>query len=253
MKKFIILFSVVAGFTMTGCKKGFLDINQNPNEAVESNITPNLILPNALNRTAGRIANQFGWLNHYIGYWAPSGSFSSNTQETTYNLTTGFQTGQWSGVYDNLFDYDFMQKKAVAANQTFYVGIAKIMKSLLFQRLVDMYGNVPYTQAFDQVAHIRPAYDQASAIYADLLVQITDGINLIKAADVNANPKIATADIMFGGSKTLWAKFGNTLKLRILMHQSQMSGFNPAAAITTITTEGSGFLGTGQSADVNPG
>lgn len=253
MKKFIILFSVVAGFTMTGCKKGFLDINQNPNEAVESNITPNLILPNALNRTAGRIANQFGWLNHYIGYWAPSGSFSSNTQETTYNLTTGFQTGQWSGVYDNLFDYDFMQKKAVEANQTFYVGIAKIMKSLLFQRLVDMYGNVPYTQAFDQVAHIRPAYDQASAIYADLLVQITDGINLIKAADVNANPKIATADIMFGGSKTLWAKFGNTLKLRILMHQSQMSGFNPAAAITTITTEGSGFLGTGQSADVNPG
>jgi hypothetical protein len=253
MKKLIILLTAVAGLSITGCKKGFLDINNNPNEAVESNMTPNLILPNALNRTAGRIANQYGWLNHYVGYWAPSGSFSSNTQETTYNLTTGFQAAQWTGIYDNLYDYHFMQLKAEALGQDFYAGVAKIMKSLLFQRLVDMYGNVPYSKAFDLVGNIKPAYDQAATIYADLLVQITDGINLIKNADINENPKIATADIMFAGNANLWAKFGNTLKLRILIHQSQMAGFNPAAAITTIQNEGSGFLGTGQSADVNPG
>jgi hypothetical protein len=58
---------------------------------------------------------------------------------------------------------------------------------------------------------------------------------------------------MFGGNKTLWAKFGNTLKLRILIHQSQVAGFNPTSEIAVITNEGSGFLGTGQSADVNPG
>src|SRR6186997_1324331 len=219
MKKLIIIFAAVTGMVTTGCKKGFLDINNNPNEAVESNITPNLILTNALNRTAGRIANQFGWLNHYVGYWAPSGSFSSNTQETTYNLTTGFQALQWTGTYDNLYDYHFMEQKAKALGQDFYEGIAKIMKSLLFQRLVDMYGNIPYSKAFDLVGNIKPAFDAAPTIYADLLVQITDGIELIKNADPNDNLKIAAADIMFGGNKTLWAKFGNTLKLRILMHQ----------------------------------
>jgi hypothetical protein len=253
MKKFIILFSTVAGLTMTGCKKGFLDINQNPNQAVESNITANLVLPNALNVTAGRITTGFGFAHHWIGYWAPSGSFSSNTTETTYNITTGFQTGQWTGMYDNLFDYHFMEQKAKAAGQDYYVGIAKIMKSLLFSRLVDLYGNIPYSKAFDLVGNIQPAYDNAATIYADLQTQIIAGINLIKNADVNANPKIATADVMFSGDKAKWGRFGNTLALRLLIHQSQVSGFNPAAAIAAITANGYGFIGTGQSADVNPG
>jgi len=253
MKKLLIIFAGVVSVTMTSCEKGFLDINKNPNDAVESNITPNLVLSNALNRTAGRIANQFGWLHHYMGYWAPSGSFSANSQEQTYNLTTGFQSGQWTGMYDNLYDYHFMQLKAHDLGQTFYEGIGKIMKACVFARLVDMYGNVPYSKAFDLVGNIRPAYDPAANVYADLLTQITDGINLIKNADINLNPKIATADIMFGGDKTLWAKFGNTLKLRLLIHQANMAGFNPTSAINTILAEGSGFLGTGQSADVSPG
>ena len=253
MKKLIIIFTAVTGIVITGCKKGFLDINQNPNQPVESNITANLVLPNALNVTSGRITAGFGFVHHWMGYWAPSGSFSSNTVETTYNITTGFQNGQWTGMYDNLYDYYFMEQKAKAAGQDFYVGIAKIMKSLLFSRLVDLYGNVPYSKAFDIVGNIRPAYDNAATIYADLQTQIMAGINLIKNADVNANPKIAAADIMFGGNKTLWGKFGNTLALRLLIHQSQVSGFSPTAFITAITANGYGFLGTGQNADVSPG
>jgi hypothetical protein len=55
-----------------------------------------------------------------------------------------------------------------------------------------------------------------------------------------------------GGNLDLWKKFANTLKLRLLIHQSQMSGFNPSAEIAKITANG-GVLHAGENIDVNPG
>jgi Starch-binding associating with outer membrane len=254
MKRVIILFSAIAGLALTSCKKDFLDVNQNPNTAVESNITPDLVLPSALSNTATRMGGTtWGFAKRWMGYWSRSGTFSANSQEESYNIAQTFSQGIWSGTYDNLYDYHFMQQKAEALNQKFYVGIAKIMKAHGFQTLVDVYGNIPYSTAFDVKNNIKPAYDNAQTVYNELLKLIDAGIADIKAADINANPRIAVADVMFKGNKTLWAKFGNTLKLRLLMHQSQVAGFNPAAEIARITAEGSGFLGSLQDAAVNPG
>jgi len=105
----------------------------------------------------------------------------------------------------------------------------------------------------DIKGNITPAYDKGEDVYKDLLVQITEGINLIKGADPAKNINIATADILFHGNKIMWQKFGNTLKLRLLLHMSQVAGFNPAAEIATINANGSGFLGEGETAGVNPG
>ena len=59
---------------------------------------------------------------------------------------------------------------------------------------------------------------------------------------------------MFHGDQTSWVKFANTLKLRLLMHQASRA--DRAAYITAeiakITAEGSGFLGSGEDAAVNP-
>jgi hypothetical protein len=59
-------------------------------------------------------------------------------------------------------------------------------------------------------------------------------------------------DIVNEGDTDLWIKFANTLKLRMLIRQSQVSGFNPAAEITKIVSNG-GVLHAGESIDVNPG
>lgn len=252
MKYRKILFgALLVTILATSCKKDFFDINQNPNQPVGSNITPKLILPNALTVTGARIGTTFDWLNRWMGYWAPSASWAPAVEENSYNISTSFawSFNMWANLYNNLYDLDQMEKKAKESGEGFYEGIGKIMKSLHFQMLVDQFNNIPYSKAMDIKNNILPAYDKGEDIYPKLIQEITAGINLIKGATSGPTDD----DIMFHGDPVLWAKFGNTLKLRLLIHQSQIPGFNPAAEISIINAEGSGFLNAGQTAEVNPG
>jgi len=91
--------------------------------------------------------------------------------------------------------------KAKVAGARFYEGIARIMKSHNFAILVDVYGNVPYSQALKGSGNPTPSYDNGLAIYQDLLRQIDTGIYLIKSANVTAtspDKDIWKNDIMFG-------------------------------------------------------
>jgi hypothetical protein len=256
MKYLKFLFvTLLVGTLGLSCKKDFFDINQNPNQPVASNITADLILPNALVTTGQRITTSFAWLNRWLGYWAPSASWAPAVEENSYNISTSFgpSANMWANVYNNLFDYDQMEKRANADGQKFYEGIGKIMKSLNYQILVDQFNNIPYSKALDIKKNILPAYDKGEDIYPKLMSEITAGINLITNADITKNININNADIMFHGDPVMWAKFGNTLKLRMMIHQTQVAGYNPAAEISIINNEGHGFLTAGQTAEVNPG
>jgi hypothetical protein len=145
-----------------------------------------------------------------------------------------------------------MERKAEELDWKFYQGISKILQAHEMGVLVDLYGNVPFSTAWDLAGNIRPTYDNAEDIYKALIPMIDEGIALIKAAD-GSDRNIATQDIVFQGNKTNWAKFGNTLKLRLLIHTTNTSTFNAQAEIAKIQAEGSGFLGEGLGAMVQPG
>jgi hypothetical protein len=63
-------------------------------------------------------------------------------------------------------------------------------------------------------------------------------INLFKTSAAG-NTVPASADIMFGGDATKWLKFANTVKLRLLLRQSEV---NAAAAKTQAAALSGGFL-----------
>lgn len=145
------------------------------------------------------VATQWGPIQNWMGYWARSGTYAPNVIEETYEITTGFGNGIWNACYDNNYDYQIMINKASQAGAGFYEGIARIMKAHNYQILVDVYGNVPYSQALKGGGNPTPAYDNGLDIYKDLLREIDLGIDQIKNATVtstNANKNIATNDIM---------------------------------------------------------
>lgn len=253
MKKLIYSFLALLLVISIGCKKDFLDINTNPNLPTDASITPNLILPRALAATGARMANSYNWYAGWIGYWARSGTYGPSTEEESYNITNTFEATEWSGWYDILTDYNIMEQKASLGGQDFYRGIAKIMKSVGFMYLVDQYNNVPYSKAFDLSGNILPAYDKGPDIYSDLLNQLDTAVNLIKGSDVADNPGLEDADIMFGGDAAMWIKFANTQHLKLSLRQSQVTGFDGVAEVAKITTNGGGFLESGETASVQPG
>ncbi len=241
----------------SGCRKSQFNINKNINSPTDSTITYFVVLPAAMN-ASGRIVASGSWgpIQNWMSYWSRSGTYAPNVLEETYAITTGFGAGVWNNGYDNNYDYNIVQIKAALAGAGFYEGISRIMKAHNYQIMVDVYGNIPYTQALKGSGNPTPAYDNGLDIYKALFREIDAGMALINGADVSAtgpNRDIATNDIMFKGDKILWNKFGNTLKLRMLVHCHGVAAINKTAEMAIITANGNGFLGAGQDAQMNPG
>lgn len=251
-KNILSIVAVSVVMLLGSCKKEFLDINNDPNRATATSITPDLATAAQLNASASRNASTYDMYNRWMGYWSASGSYSRATVEMSYNISTGTLGGLFEGIYYTVRQYRSIGRQAAELDWKFYQGIAKIMEAHEMAILVDFYGDVPYSTAFDVSGNIRPAYDKGEDIYKALLPLIDEGMDLIKAASGN-DANIATQDILFKGNKTNWAKFGNSLKLRLLTHTSLVNTFNIPTETAKITAEGSGFLGNGITASVQPG
>jgi len=228
----------------SGCKKDWLDVNYNPRELTNTNAKPYLLLAPVLD-DAAFIAPDFEYLSMWMGYWAapsipPALNFTNYT-----NVASSAIPSQ--GI-------PFLEEKASSLGQDFYTGIAKVMRALVWSRAVDKVNDVPYFDAY-KVEILRPKYDNGKLIYEDLMKQLTLASELIKNADITKNENIALADIMFHGDKLKWLQFINTLKLRLLVHQANLTDRAAyiASEIEIIKNEGSGFLPSGVNGAVNPG
>jgi len=254
MKKLLFLI-LACGFLLSSCNDNFFDINENPNQAVEENMTPSLVLPRALHRLAEMSATEYDVYSRWMGYWARcSGTYGPNTDEESYQLTSSFNRTSWLDMYDILKDFDVIEKNAKTRNETGYLAIAKIMKSIGFMQLVDQYNNVPYSKCFDLGENMLTPYDKAETIYADLIVQLEEADALLKEAKVADNLDIKSADIVFKGNLAMWRKLGNTQRLRLVMHQSALLGNSGLKTqIDKIVANGGGFLEAGETAEVQPG
>ena len=253
---YVVPLAVLILAAGSGCRKGQFNVNKNINAPTDSSITYFVVLPAAMNASGRIVAASWGPIQNWMSYWSRSGTYAPNVTEETYNITTGFGNAIWNNCYDNNYDYNIVQIKANLAGAGFYEGIARIMKAHNFQILVDVYGNVPYSQALKGSGNPTPAYDNGLDIYKALLREIDAGLVLINAATVtttNSNKDIGTNDIMFQGNKTMWNKFANTLKLRMLIHAYAVGAIDKTAELAIINTNGNGFLGAGQNAQMNPG
>ncbi len=220
MKKIFLIITIVSVIAGAGCKKGYLDVNTNPNQSTSAD--PSLVLPAAL---AATVANYYPGptaFSQWMQSWSVSGSYaiSGNDPGTTYKMTTDYGNGLWGSIYDNLEDYQYIQDAGNKTGQPFLEGVARIMKAFNFMHLVDLWNDVPYTDALKGAASLRPAYSKGQDIYDSLFIELQKGIDLVNSAGVTAS---ASSDIMFGGDQTSWVQFANTVRLEMLLKMSQLS------------------------------
>ncbi len=253
MKKIFILFTVLLVLG-SACKKDFLSVDEkNPNNA--SSVPASFILPAALNNTAALLNNPYNYpfIYEWYGLWSISGGYSQDVNMTAYNLLNSSYQGIWSTTYTILNNFDYIEKNSTNAQNKPYKAIAKIMKAYLYHNLVDCYGNVPYSEALKAEAGIlKPKYDDQKAIYEDLVVQLDSAMNLIETKPADA-VEVGANDIIYHGDMGRWAKFANTLKLKLLLQQTGMDNRASYISGAITTTSSVGYLGAGEGAWVNPG
>ena len=277
----MLLFALAA--FEAGCKK-FTDINQNPNQPLS--VTPNVVLSAALTGSASNLATDFFGTARWMGYWSRSGNYIADVQTETYAITTNYADADFQRLYNTLSRYAYIETTAVANKNSlsFYLGVAKTMEALHFSTLVDGFGNVPYSQAFQVAKITTPKYDDAKTIYQNLISSLDSAVTYFDAAKTYYAASTTTAgavttddkyDIIFGrgagGSSATaastrmdkWVMLANTIKLKLLLHVSgdghttaptaPISGFDITGEIAKIVANGRGFLPVGLSATVNPG
>jgi hypothetical protein len=236
--------------SMGSCTKADFNINS-PNPNQPSSVPPNYVLSAALASSANLVlGGDANFANGWMGYWATYGEQSPSV--LSYNITSDFYSDNWDGTYVTLENYKFIEDQSASADEAYFLAIAKIMKVFHFQRLVDLYNDVPYLDALISTNSF-PKYDSAGSIYKDLILKLDSAVNIIKSANtltvINPGPN----DVMFQGSMDLWISFANTLKLKILMRQTQLSG-GPAYISSNLSGLTTGdFLGEGEDAAINPG
>jgi len=237
----------------------FLDVNENPNSPSGPTLPLSAKLPAALVSTVNQETlqlNQIGAL--WGGYWGTSNEgISMFVDLKTYNgpairhQRDGIHV--WEDGYANMLYYKLILDEAEAEDELFYAGIARIMLGWHFMRLVDMYNAIPFDDALAGTEHPTPRYEDGQSVYEKSVNLITEGITNISNAPAGTGP--GKDDVLFNGSKVLWEKFGNTVKLRALLRQSEVTEQKAYidAELAKIAGEGSGFLGAGESALVQPG
>jgi hypothetical protein len=244
LKNVSVLAVVGAALLAGACDDGFTDINTNPNAPTD--VPAQYILPQAMRTT---IMHAYG----YSGTWAVlefTGLFAQHwakvqyTEEDNYNLRAEQITGIWEVQYaQSLKDWQAIIDKGVATGLVNHEATGRTMKAFTFQFLTDIYGDVPYSEALQgdgEVQITTPAYDAQAAIYADLASQLGTAANLF-------NPGAAGwggADLIYGGDMAAWARFANSLRLRVGMRMVNSAPAQARQAVEAAAAHAAGLITT---------
>jgi hypothetical protein len=212
--------------SISACDLFDLDINKDPNNPTA--VTPELLLPSVMLNASSTFA---GGLNSNT-----AGFVGAISSADDYNLSYTSYTGTWQTLYTGpLKDLDEVIKYCEnAGNLPRFLGVAQILKAYYFSMVVDLWGDVPYFDAFNANntadPNKDPGYDDAAAVYADLLTLIDAGI-----ANLNAPSSVSLApgDPIYRGNVTRWIKAANSLKLRLLINTRRVQD-NDAAIATLL-------------------
>ncbi|MGY0391810.1 SusD/RagB family nutrient-binding outer membrane lipoprotein [Bizionia sp. KMM 8389] len=232
--KYKLLLLVI--FAITVSCSDYLDVNDNPNSPAADDVTPDLILAGAISntyRTQATTMNQLG--NVMMNNWGANvNSFTGGySEEFSLALDNNFYNTIFTGLFRNTYNFQAIIDYP-SADYDNHKAISKILKSFYLQYVVDLYGDVPYTEAHKGIENLTPAYDDDRAIYEALYAQVDEAIDMINGAGVNVVP-VGSEDIVFNGSMSSWLAFANTLKLRILLRMSTGAENGDAQSLAFIT------------------
>jgi len=241
IKRSLYIIAAVASTVFVGCKKQ-LDINHDPNNAPQETGTAALIYPSAMMSTTGRIG---GELNIVGGIWSEyyTQSYTSNQYKTldAYNL----QSTDYQNSYTELFsgalnDYKFAIDTAKGAQDWNYYLMGTVMNAYTTATLVDLYDQIPYSEAFAGKANLNPKFDDGYTIYEDLLKRIDDALSKDFSAKTNTDP--GESDFIFQGDMDNWKKFANTLKLKLYLRMINAKATEAETKIKDLINSGAEFL-----------
>jgi hypothetical protein len=233
-----LLAGTITVMALASCKKDLLKTNTDPNSVSVDQFDPNNILTatqlyytgstdNAIEVEETEMQGAGCFIQHFA---STSGYFFGDKYQ--------FSPGGWGSFFDHAYTWGV--KNAVDLYSTTtgkpqYANlhqISRILKAMIFERITDVYGDVPYFQAgqaYHQSVYF-PKYDKQQDIYTDLLKEVEEATD-----SLDENLDKPTGDLFYSQASDQiaeWKMFGNTLLLRMAMRLTKV---DPATAQKYVT------------------
>lgn len=145
----------------------------------------------------------------------------------------------WNSVYLNLRNIKTLIDQATASGDLVYVGIAQMEKAYLLSVAVDLWGDVPFSEATQlELGITSPKFDDQQEIYTAVLALIEEAKTNISSGEGTLQP--SSDDIFYGGDTDKWIRFANTFKLK-LYNQTRLSTSFDQAGFDALIAEGNFF------------
>lgn len=221
------LFTLTVLFVMGSCTKNFEDLNKPPTSI--TSIDPSLVFSRVIKdgtfAEGGELPNnKFGsWVQHWAGgQVVPVSRYIESAEDAI-----------WEQHYSLIRDLHQIaielkgQEEEPAARTK--LAIAKIYEISIWQRLTDLFGDIPFSEVSKGPANIvvTPKFDSQESIYTQLIAELDQALNKLNETDAN----FGTADFFYNGNVKQWRKFANSLKLRLGM---RLRYANPSLAKSTV-------------------
>lgn len=243
--KFIPLF--LLGFLFSGCSNLFddEDIRNNPNAVTDVDVrtllSGTLLGMSFLHEdTDVRIASL--WAREVNGLARAHKGYSDYIVSST-NFS-------WNNLYPVAGQARLIQTKADEIGDKRIKGVGQVIEALIITKATTLYGDVPYSQAFNIEQYPTPVYDSQLSVYSQLQTTLDNAIaNLSASSGLN----FTSQDFIFKGDTDKWKRAAFTLKARLYLHTGNYQMAIDAANQGISATTGDALVphGETQGADTN--
>jgi Starch-binding associating with outer membrane len=231
-KKYILatIALLIAGFE--SCKKGD-DLYVSPNNPASA--TPQTLLSavevgsfNILEGGTVRIASIF--IQHN------SGVAGQSIAHEQYMPTESDMDNYWNSLYPNMLNCKLLIDQ-YGAEDPYYKGIGKVVMAMNLGLATDMWGDVPFSEAFlgaETGGNFTPIYDPQQSVLNAIQTMLDEAIAAFAQPDTDNKLLPGTDDFIFGGDVAAWSKVAYTLKARYYSRLSKKAGYDPNVVLTNL-------------------
>lgn len=206
--------------------------------------------PDNPNNSTVLVQNRLPWIQHFYQYTSGvsnfrtsaaagvyySNSAAGNALSTTWTATSGNTTPYQTWFVEVASNLNDMYTSAQKQGAYSYMAAADVFHALGFMQMLDIYGEMPYSQAISGMAN--PGFDDGKTIYYGCMAKLNEAITLFGQVQDPTAPKFAAGDLWNNGDVNKWIKLCWGLKARYMLKLSKKSDLYNADSILYCLSKG---------------
>ena len=229
---------------LAGACENWLDVNEDPNNPSEMDYE--MVLSSGITSVTYVLGGKYQILGAlWSQHWTQSMGASQYAGIDSYDINSStYDDRQWGELYSGCLEaLEYVRRESSKEGSWNHYLVATVMQAFTFQILVDLYDEIPFSEALQgEDLQLEPHYEKGQDIYDSLIARIDYALS--KDFEDDELKELGEEDIIFDGDIDQWIAFANTLKLKIYLRQSEVRPEVAQAGIQAMYDEEVDFLTT---------